>query len=132
MVAALDAGYTPVDFLEHTRVIDALAGRAANAQAAAAETGAVGQGAPLTAEERDPGIRLLRAVNLTKAALELPAASHGANIYSRATLMFTMATLYAELGDYANAVGSAGRAIAANPLSAHPYILLRRISLFVC
>jgi hypothetical protein len=38
-----------------------------------------------------------------------------------------MAMFYAELGDFPNAVGSAGRAIQANPLSPRPYLLVARI-----
>lgn len=115
---------TPVDFKEHTRAVDALAGYGSRAQQTA-KAKASERAADVTAKERKA--RLQRAAELIKSALELPAATHGVNIYTKSTLMLKMAIFYAELGDYANAVGSAGRAIAANPLSARPYVLVAEI-----
>jgi predicted Zn-dependent protease len=143
----------PVDFKEHVRAVDALAGQAAKAlllltttqgeeeeeeegkeeAAAAVVMGTTTTNTTTTTNNNNNNnnntkeARLLRAARLITAALELPAATHGVNIYSRSVLLTSMAMFYAELGDFPNAVGSAGRAIQANPLSPRPYLLVARI-----
>ena len=134
-----------MDFKEHVRAVDALAGQAAKALLLLTTTqgeeeeeegkeeeaaAAVVMGTTTTTTNNNNNTkeaRLLRAARLITAALELPAATHGVNIYSRSVLLTSMAMFYAELGDYPNAVGSAGRAIQANPLSPRPYLLVARI-----
>jgi hypothetical protein len=136
-----------VDFKEHVRAVDALAGQAAKAlllltttqgeeeeeegkEEEAAAAVVMGTTTTTTTNNNNNNTkeaRLLRAARLITAALELPAATHGVNIYSRSVLLTSMAMFYAELGDYPNAVGSAGRAIQANPLSPRPYLLVARI-----
>lgn len=104
---ALGAGYAPVEFKEHTRAVDVLAG-----------------GQPSDSDRKE---RLLRAAELVASALALPSANHGVNIYSKSSMLASLAMFHLEVAQYKEAVAAAAKAIKANPLAVHPYVVVGKI-----
>jgi cytochrome c5 len=104
---ALGAGYAPVEFKEHTRAIDVLAG-----------------GKPADSDRNE---RLLRAAELVASALALSSANHGVNIYTKSSMLASLAMFHLELEQFKEAVAAAAQAIKANPLAVHPYSVVARV-----